>query len=275
VTLITLTTDFGTLDGYVGAMKGVIASRAPDARVIDITHDIPRQDVPAGALALANACPYYPAGTIHVAVVDPGVGTERKAVIVVHDEQFYIGPDNGIFSMVAPRDFEAFEIVTAEFRREKPSSTFHGRDIFAAAAAALATGGKPEDAGPQVVLRGKLSASHLDEENGRVKHAKVLHVDVFGNLISNIPAEKLPEGCRFRLVGREIARLSETYESVAEGEVLAYVGSRGAVEFAIRGGNAAEQLGAGRGTVIDVLPKRRPSASAAPPVATPAAKADS
>lgn len=254
--IVTLTTDFGTADGYVGAMKGVVLSRAPGTRLVDISHAIPRHDVAAAAYCLANFASFFPAGTIHVCVVDPGVGSERKPVIVVDRDQCFIGPDNGVFSLVAPRPQSAYEISESAFRRDKPSSTFHGRDIFAAAAAGLARGGRPEDAGPQVVLRGKLpqTAGPQRREDGVVT-GNVLHVDVFGNLITNIPGDKVPDGTSFRVAGRDIAGVSGTYESVAEGELLAYIGSRGTVEIAVRNGNAAELVGASRGTVVELQKK--------------------
>lgn len=259
--IVTLTTDFGTADGYVGAMKGVLLSRAPGTHVVDISHDIPRHDVAAAAYCLANAVTFFPPGTIHVCVVDPGVGGERKEVIVVDREQLFVGPDNGAFSLVAPRPYAAYEIAADAFRRAKPSATFHGRDIFAAAAAGLARGAKPEEAGPQVVLRGKLPAAKGPERRADgVLGGNVLHVDVFGNLITNIPGEKIPEAPRFRVAGREIAGLSTSFENVAEGELLAYVGSRRTVEIAVRNGNAAELLGASRGTVVEVHLSNRESA---------------
>ncbi len=241
-------TDFGTADGYVGAMKGVLYSRAPGVRVVDISHDVPRHDVGAAAHALTNTVPFFPAGTIHVCVVDPGVGSDRKAVIVVHNDQLLVGPDNGVFSLVAPRATTAYEISEAAFLRDRPSMTFHGRDVFASAAAELARGGKPEDAGPQVVLRGKLAQEQL---GGAA--ACVAHIDVFGNLITNIPRQKVPEGAGFRIAGRNIAKASESYSNVGEGELVAYLGSRETLEFAIRGGNAAETLGASRGTVVELV----------------------
>ena len=252
--LVTLTTDFGTRDGYVGAMKGVLVSRAPSARIIDIAHDIPHHDIAAAAQVLANAVPFFPEGTIHVAVVDPGVGGQRKEVIVVDRGQIFIGPDNGIFSLIAPRPEAVYEIVESDFRREKPSSTFHGRDVFAAAAARLANGGEPDQAGPQVILRGRLAMPTIEPGSGAAK-ANVLHVDVFGNLITNIPEAKTPDKASFRVAGRVIDGLRQTFEDVAEGELLAYIGSRKTVEIAVRNGSAAEMLGAGRGTVVEVLPQ--------------------
>lgn len=254
--LVTLLTDFGTADGYVGAMKGVLYSRAPGVNVVDISHEIAAHDIGAAAHAWTNTVPFFPAGTIHVCVVDPGVGGERKAVIVVHNDQILVGPDNGVFSLVAPRPQAAYEITEAAYLRDRPSMTFHGRDIFASAAAELARGGKPEDAGPQVVLRGKLAAEHAEGAG-----VQVAHVDVFGNLITNLAQKRIPDLASFRVAGRDIAAISKSYENVGEGELLAYVGSRNTLEVAIRGGNAAETLGASRGTVVEILPGATPSPS--------------
>ena len=249
--IVTLTTDFGTVDGYVGAMKGVILSRAPAAPLVDITHDLPRQDVTAAAHALANAVPFFPPGTIHVAVVDPGVGTARKPIILVDREHLYVGPDNGIFSLIAPRPQQAFEIAEPAFIREKPSATFHGRDVFAMAAGRLAAGAQPEEAGPPVVLRGRLPPLTGADDAAVYR---VQHVDAFGNLITGIAAAGLAPGVRLRVAGRDIDGLSHTYQDVATGELVAYVGSRGTVEIAVREGNAGELLGAARGTVVEILP---------------------
>jgi S-adenosylmethionine hydrolase len=249
VAIVTLMTDFGTTDGYVGAMKGVLLSRAPGIHIVDITHELPRHDIAAAAYALTNSVPFFPPGTIHVCVVDPGVGGDRKPVIVLDKDQILVGPDNGLFSLVAPRPAAAYEISESAFLRDRPSATFHGRDIFAAAAAELARGGRAEDAGPQVVLRGRLSTA--DAPEGR--SVTVAHVDVFGNLITNLPVDRIPDGVRFRVAGRDIGGLRTTFESVGVGELLAYVGSRQTLEIAVRNGNAAEMLGASRGTVIEVV----------------------
>ncbi|MCP4446475.1 MAG: SAM-dependent chlorinase/fluorinase [Myxococcales bacterium] len=251
--LVTLLTDFRTSDGYVGAMKGVLYSRAPGVRVADVSHDIPAHDIGAAAHALTNTVPYFPAGTIHICVVDPGVGSERKAVIVVHKDQLLVGPDNGVFSLVAPRATKAYEISEAAFLRDRPSMTFHGRDVFAAAAAELARGGRPEDAGPQVVLRGR-----LPQEQAEGAAACVTHIDVFGNLITNIARKKVPDSAGFRIAGRDISSLSESYSNVGEGELVAYIGSRETLEFAIRGGNAAETLGASRKAVVELVVESDP-----------------
>jgi S-adenosylmethionine hydrolase len=256
VPIVTLTTDFGTRDGYVGAMKGVLLARAPGVTVVDIAHDIPRHDVVAAAYALANAVPYFPAGTVHVAVVDPGVGGARKGVILVGEDHFFVGPDNGIFTLVSPEPRASFEIAQPMFRRTPAAATFHGRDMFAVAAARLATGGRAEEAGPPTVLVGAMPLGVVAGDGDIAGAGCVVHVDVFGNLITAIRASELGEGARFRVAGREIDRLSETYESVACGEMLAYIGSAGTLEIAVREGNAALVLGARRGTRVELLPAR-------------------
>jgi len=248
---VTLTSDFGTRDGYVGAMKGVILSIAPDARIVDITHELPRHDVAAAAFALAQAAPYFPAGTIHVAVVDPGVGGGRAAVIIDGGEQLFIGPDNGLFSLVAPAPARVHAITAPGFRRDQVAATFHGRDLFAVAAGQLAAGARVEEAGPAVGLTGVLAlARHGPTPSGR--WATVVHVDVFGNLITDAGAEDLPAAVRFRVGGILIERLSTTFESVGRGELVAYIGSGNTVEIAVREGDAARVLGVGRGAVVAI-----------------------
>ena len=239
--IVTLTTDFGAEDGYVGAMKGVILARAPAVTLVDITHAVPRHDIAAAANALADAAPCFPPGTVHLAVVDPGVGGARTPVVVVASGQLFVGPDNGLFELVAPEPEAAFAIADPAFRREPVASTFHGRDVFAPAAARLALGAAPHQAGPAVALAGR-----LDLARGH----RVVHVDRFGNLVTDIAG--LPPSARIRIAGRAIAGVSETYESVARGALVAYLGSRGTVEIAVREGSAAELLGVGRGAAVEV-----------------------
>ncbi len=239
--IVTLTSDFGAEDGYVGAMKGVILSRAPAVTLVDITHAVPRHDIAAAANALADAAPCFPAGTVHLAVVDPGVGEARTPVVVVAGGQLFVGPDNGLFELAAPRPEAAYAIADPSFRREPASATFHGRDVFAPAAARLALGAAPHQAGPAVELAGRL---------GLARGNRVVHVDRFGNLVTDISG--VPASARFRIGGRAIAGVSATYESVAVGALCAYVGSRGTIEIGVREGSAAELLGAGRGTAVEV-----------------------
>ncbi|HKA89922.1 MAG TPA: SAM-dependent chlorinase/fluorinase [Haliangiales bacterium] len=251
--VVTLLTDFGTRDGYVGAMKGVIHALAPSATVVDITHDVPPQDIPAAAFALAQAAPFYPAGTIHVVVVDPGVGGRRRGVVLESEGQLYVGPDNGVLSLAAPVE-EGWEITSAEFRRREVSATFHGRDVFAPAAARLAGGAKPAAAGARVALEGRLAPRPvLFSHNGRHVTGHVVHVDRFGNLITDIVASVLPSRCAVRVGSIEVPRLGVAYEDVARGEIVAYVGSAGTLELAVRDGAASEVLGVGRGAPVVVM----------------------
>lgn len=242
--IVTLTTDFGARDGYVGAMKGVIATLAPGTPVVDIAHDVPRHDIAHGAWTLANAAFEFPAGTIHVAVVDPGVGGQRTEVIALARGHTFIGPDNGLFAHVAATCDGCWAITSPAFRRPDASATFHGRDVFAPAAAALARGLSPSMAGPATCLGGRLPWPAPVAGEGTV-----VHVDVYGNLISDLVA---PAGARTVAIAGHALPLVTTYEAVAVGEPCAYIGSMGTVEVAIRDGDAAAVLALGRGARVRV-----------------------
>ena len=257
---VTFTTDFGTRDGYVGAMKGVVASLAPDARIADIAHDVPRHDIAAGAFALAQAAPQFPEGTIHVGVIDPGVGGQRAAVVIDAGDQIFIGPDNGLFSLVASDPVVAYAIQSPAFRRPNSSATFHGRDLFAVAAGRIAAGAAPRDAGPAVELLGCLTLPRADR-GGAETSATVIHVDAFGNLITDLGPDELPVEPRFTIGDREIPALSTTFESVGKGELVAYIGSGNTLEIAVREGSAARKLGAGRGDIVVVAGSEAPDRS--------------
>lgn len=239
--ICTLTTDFGTADGFVGAMKGVLARLAPEARVVDLAHDVPRHDVAHGAWVLATATREFPRGTIHVAVVDPGVGGARAEIVAQIDGHFFVGPDNGLFAYVAAAGLVegTWAITSPAFRRAAAAPTFHGRDVFAPAAAALARGLPPEAAGPATSLVGRLPwpARVADDGTG-----VIVHVDRFGNLITNLPGPARP--VRF---GDQVARPVRTYADVAVGELACYLGSAGTLEIAVRDGSAAARLVAARG----------------------------
>lgn len=240
--VITLTTDFGHADGYVGAMKGVIARLAPEARVVDIAHDVPRHDIAHGAWVLATSTPEYPAGTIHVAVVDPGVGGLRTPVIIEAGGHVYVGPDNGLFAYVADRPESVHAITSTAFRMPAPSETFHGRDVFAPAAAALARGLPATAAGPATCLAGTLPWATRATSRG-----VIVHVDIYGNLISNLPGPAR----RVRVGGREI-RPVRTFEELERGALGCYTGSAGTVEIAVREGSAADVLSIGRGAEVEL-----------------------
>lgn len=269
--LITLLTDFGTQDGYVGAMKGVILCEAPDAAIVDLTHDIPPQDVLAGAFALAQAAPYFPSGTVHVAVVDPGVGTERRALVAEHGGHIYIGPDNGLFTLVlshvlgqgldgascAGSRVRVIEHLPPEWSLHP---TFHGRDLFARVAARLAAGDAlARFAGAEI------APQRLDldppRETAEGLEGMVIHCDRFGNLVTNLATSLLLDrpGAGLRggsvEVAGAVAPLATTYGDVAPGELVAYGGSAGYLEIGVRDGSAAARLGTERGIPVHV---RRP-----------------
>lgn len=252
---ITLLTDFGTADGYVAAMKGVIASIAPDALVDDASHDVPPGDVVAAAHALARYWRLYPPGTVHVVVVDPGVGSERRAIAVQAAEQYFVAPDNGVLTPVL--DAEGAEVRALEapaYRRPDVSSTFHGRDVFAPAAAYLACGVPIARLGPPVLDPIRLEAPAPTRDGAGVR-GLVVHVDRFGNLVTNIPGAWVEDAGEVLVAGRSAGPVRRTYADVAPGELLALVGSNGSVEIAVRDGSAAERLGIGRGAEVRVEPR--------------------
>ena len=240
--IITLTTDFGTRDGYVGAVKGVLARNTDGTTIVDIAHDIPRGDIAHAAWVVATSTKEFPYGSIHVVIVDPGVGGQRRGVIVNADQQWYVGPDNGVFTYVAEPQSGAWAIETRLFRGRRVSPTFHGRDIFAHAAAALARGEDATHAGPAVRLVGQLPWGARTAGSGRV-----VHVDHFGNLISDLPGAEA--GKEVTILGRTLPVMA-TYEEAVAGELLAYIGSQGTVELAVRDGRADGVLAAPRGTPV-------------------------
>jgi hypothetical protein len=268
VGVITLTTDFGTADGYVGAMKGVIASLAPDARVFDLTHETPPQDIRSAAFALYQAVPYFPRGTVHCVVVDPGVGTPRLPVAVLaENEQYLVGPDSGLFTLFCPpfTDADPVAVETTDIRwwREgaEPSVTFHGRDVFASVAAHLArmiTAGSPDLTvfGPRIQRLVRFEVPAPVEERDAYR-GEVVHVDHFGNAITNLPERWVDDAHGPVVVeaGGKTMPVVRTYGDVGVGELCGLVGSAGWLEVACRAGSAADRLGLGPG--IPVVLRRR------------------
>jgi S-adenosylmethionine hydrolase len=243
--IITLTTDFGTADGYVGAMKGVIARLADSHRmpmIVDLAHDIPPGDIAHAAWVVATSTTEFPHGSIHVVVVDPGVGGSRRDVIVRSRGRWYVGPDNGVFAYLADRCTEAYAIENERFRAPHVSPTFHGRDVFARTAAAVASGEDPALAGPKIELAGRLPWGPREREVGRV-----VHIDRFGNLITDLPEAEAGTAV---MVAGLILPLVKTYEHVEPGHVLAHIGSAGTVELAVRDGRADKRLQLARGGVV-------------------------
>jgi len=253
--LITLTTDFGTRDGFVAQMKGVILGINPRARLIDVTHDIKPFSVLEGALVLKGISPHFPGGTIHVAVVDPGVGSKRRGIVLYTEEQRYVGPDNGLFSLVVPKDkaCEIREIQNPDFMRPEPHPTFHGRDIFAPTAAHLSAGKPFEEVGPLVHDPTMLSIPTVGENAAGLEGA-VIYVDRFGNLTCNIDKAMLSKTVGTVYVGDVIIKgLSRYFGEVPEGETMALINSFGLLEIAVNQGNAAQVLGIGKGEPVRVF----------------------
>jgi len=255
--IVTLLSDFGTDDAYVGIMKGVILSIAPAARLVDLTHAVPPQDVVAGALLLRSAVDYFPIGTVHLAVVDPGVGSTRKPVAVVTNRGLLVGPDNGLLYPAASAMGlrEARRLEREELFLQPVSRTFHGRDVFAPAAAHLAAGTRAESLGPILAELQPLALSPPLVRDGMIS-GEVIHVDHFGNLITSVPATLLTQVGPAPLVVHPESRgdlpLLGSYSDVDEGAPLALVGSWGQIEIAVRNGHAARELGIGVGARIVV-----------------------
>ncbi len=244
--LVTLLTDFGTRDVYVGVMKGAIARINPALRVIDLTHHIPPQDVAAARFNLMNAVPYFPAGTVHVAVVDPGVGSERRAIALQTAQGYLVGPDNGIFDGVLQMGgaIAGVELTNPIYWRDpNPSDTFHGRDLFAPAAAHLASGVPLAKLGRAVDLASLVTLALPSwQRQGCCITGCIQYLDHFGNAVTTIPQGAIA-GQAWRV---EVAEHSlpghTTYSAVAVGEPLALVGSHGLIELAVNSGSARENL---------------------------------
>lgn len=255
--VVTLLTDFGTPDAFPGIMKGVILGICPEARVVDLTHDIPPQQVLAGALVLRSAVPFFPAGTIHVAVVDPGVGSARRALVIATERGLLVGPDNGVLSLAAAAlgMRRAYHATNAAQFLPAVSHTFHGRDVFAPLAAHLARGAAPHTCGPVVDTIVEVALPPVQRTAGRIA-GEVIHVDRFGNLVTNIDAAALAafsgRALSVSIGAVRIPGLVEAYAAVAPGTPLAVAGSWGLMEIAVRDGNAAQVLSVARGATVTV-----------------------
>jgi S-adenosyl-L-methionine hydrolase (adenosine-forming) len=264
--VITLLTDFGTADYFVGAVKGAILSVNPSAIIADVTHEIPPQDLEAAAFTLLATYETFRPKTIHVAVVDPGVGSARRPIIVSAGRQFFVGPDNGIFTYVYDREpsHQTFHITAEQYFRDSPSSTFHGRDIFAPVAAALSKGTSVEQFGPLITDEVRLEKMLNPEvrRNGEVE-ARIIHIDRFGNCITNISRDILDsdEGASLLVKEKIVSTFRKFYgdDVGAESEPFAIWGSAGFLEISVNGGSAALTLGVKRGEEV-VLTQRRKGA---------------
>ena len=254
---ITLLTDFGLSDTFAGAMKGVILSIAPQAQIADLSHAVPPQDVTSGALLLDQACRYFPLGTIHVAVVDPGVGSARRALAIQTERYFFVGPDNGVLSLALrnERVLGAASLNNPQYHRQPVSSTFHGRDIFAPVAAHLAAGVALKDLGAPVDGWVEISPPQPVVQGAELK-IHVLRVDHFGNLLTDLARETYLNWNRRGLAvavtagAARIEGLRGSFSEVPGGAPLAYFGSDGLLEIAVNGGRADQLLALGPGAVL-------------------------
>lgn len=257
--VITLMTDFGERDGYAGCVKGVILSACPGANIVDITHCAPAFNISSAAYVLSSYWEEFPPGTIHVAVVDPGVGSDRKAVAVKYSGRWFVAPDNGIlsYSLRGAAKYSAREISANFTSGRKVSATFHGRDVFAPAAAHIAKGGAASALGPAVkelrFLDGAVPSASKNGVSGRV-----IHIDSFGNLVTNIRNVHIPPGTPAgsvitRVAGLSIIGLSKTYSDKKQGELVAYIGSCGYLEIGIVKGAASSVIRTPEGRQVNVF----------------------
>lgn len=251
--IITLLTDFGTADYFVGAVKGAILSVNPKAVIVDLTHEIPPQDIAAGAFTLLAAYKTFPAGTIHVGVVDPGVGSTRRPVIVSANKQFFVGPDNGLFTYIYDREpsHKIFHVTAEKYFRPDPSSTFHGRDIFAPVAAALSNGVKPREFGPRISDAVRLPVSLEPEilKNGDVR-ARIIHIDRFGNCVTNITRDLVKPNTSLLINRKRIRKFRSFYGEDSSNTPFAIWGSAAFLEISMNGRSAAHKLNAKRGDIV-------------------------
>ena len=259
--MITLTTDFGLKDPYAAEMKAVILGICPAAVIVDITHEISKFNVRMGAYVLASAAPYFPKGTIHVAVVDPGVGTRRRSILIQTKKGFFVGPDNGLLALAAENQGikHIYEITNLKFMLSKVSSTFHGRDVFAPAAAHLASGVNPAEFGPEIREAAKPEFAKVTRRKSLLV-GEVLHVDNFGNIITNINETKI---ARIRVKDAVNVELPDNklnlkfcgaYADAEPNEPLALIGSQGYLEIALNQGDAAAKFNTKAGDKVTVSP---------------------
>lgn len=256
--MITLTTDFGLKDPYVAEMKGVILSIDPTATIIDVTHCVDKFNVRMGALMLTSVIPYFPKGTVHVAVVDPGVGTGRRAILVQTKRDYFIGPDNGVLMLAAQSQGveHIYQLSNPEFMLPCISGTFHGRDVFAPAAAYLDRGVDPKEFGQEVANVVKPPFAKVEQRSGTLI-GEVLNIDGFGNVITNISQRETAKakGVKVKLptVSFEVS-FAKTYAQASHRQPIAVVGSHGFLEIAVNQGSAAEEFGVKMGDRIEITP---------------------
>lgn len=260
VPVITLLTDFGTSDYFVGAVKGVILSVNPAVRIVDITHEVSPRDIEAAAFTLLAAYSSFPAGAIHVAVVDPGVGSSRRPILIEAREHFFIGPDNGIFSYICDQATpRVFDLTNAKYFRHPVSLTFNGRDIFAPVAAAVSTGIKPEELGTKITDYVRLPPLKPDTSRNGELEGRIIHIDRFGNCVTNITRNELTskmiaDGVNLRIKGKRVKSFRKYFaeKTASREKIFGVWGSAGFLEIAAKDASAARLLKAGRGDLVIV-----------------------
>ena len=247
--IITLTTDFGLSDPFVGIMKGVILGITPDARLVDISHNIRSYDITEAALVIESTYPYFPEGTVHIVVVDPGVGSARRPIAALSHAQLFVAPDNGVLSTVLEN--EAYHIQNSGLFLKSVSQTFHGRDIFAPVAAHLASGTPIETVGTRILdfIKKPLPKPR---RQGRKLVGNILRIDKFGNVVTNVRRSDLGRDFTIRVAGRPITRLCANFSEAEPGELFAVEGSTGYIEIALNQASAADRLNVAGGAEIEV-----------------------
>jgi len=257
--IVTLTTDFGEQDYYVGAMKGVILDVSPDTEVIDLCHNVLPYDILDAAFTIAQSYRWFPLRTVHLVVVDPGVGTQRRPILVSGDRHFFIGPDNGVFSFIYPEQekLTVWHITGDHYFHQPVSNTFHARDVFAAVAGWLAKGVEPRQFGDEIEDYTKLTIPKPQAVNDKSWKGMVLKVDRFGNVITNIAAADCPAlfaeptpPFKLSAGGKDITKLVPNYAEGGQGEIFALLGSSGYLEIATNRGGAGKLLGLNRGAEV-------------------------
>ncbi len=259
--IISFTSDFGDADGYVGIVKGAILSVNKSATIVDISHDVQPYNIASAAWIIYNAFNYFPPGTVHLVVVDPGVGSQQRRIILQHGSESFVGPDNGVFSLVvqdplgkrAKSDpLEAFDLLKdAEKHAKQLSSTFHARDLFGPIAASLSLGYAASELGQKIDIDTleRIDSLEIERHEGSLK-GRVIHVDRFGNLVTNLPNIKLPSSALFTINDQKVGPIAKTYRSVEKGQPTAIMGSHGFVEIAVCEGRADQALDAEIGSIV-------------------------
>jgi len=260
--IVTFTTDFGLSDPFVGIMHGVALNIHPETTIVDICHAVPSYDVLDGAWTIAQAYRFFPPRTVHVVVIDPGVGSARRPIVVETEGYVFVAPDNGVLSLVEAREpkFSVRQVTAERYFLQPVSQTFHGRDVFAPVAGWLSKGVAPAEFGPQISDYVRLPLPAVERIGDNTLRGVVLKVDKFGNLITNINDQAAPALCaaappafRLLIAGQTITRVCRSYAEGSQGELFAIVGSSGYVEVAARQSSAAEKLGAKVGTPVGIV----------------------